>query len=506
MGTLFPDEFVYRGFLAPCRFEGEIFELEVEGDIPAQLDGAFYRVGPDPAFPAKSGKDIAFNGDGLVTMFTFRDGHVDFKSRYALTDKLKFERAARRALFGAYRNPFDDHPSVAGQIRGTANTGIQLHGGRLLAFKEDSPPLEMNPLTLDTVGYCTFGGKLRSKTFTAHPKVDPRTGEMLAIGYAAKGEATRDLAYYVISPEGDIKHEVWLEAPYSGMIHEFVIGQDYVAFPLTAVTSDIERLKRGDVHFRFDPSKDSHVGVLPRYGRASEIRWFRGPNRFAQHFANGFQDGRRMHLDAPVAFGNAFPFFPDVNGAPFDEQKSLCRLTRWTVDLDSSDDHILETRLSPATGEFPIVDGRFIGRAYRTHFMLVQRPGAAFAEGQKMIFRTIAKIDLQTGETQYFTGPDNVVFQEPIFIPRSATASEADGYLAFLITQTDGQQLSQLWLVDTLRFSEAPIAKVRLPLRLRPGLHGAWYDRAFIDQQRAIAQWRAQLNTKQTGSRPEARS
>jgi hypothetical protein len=41
---------------------------------------------------------------------------------------------------------------------------------------------------------------------------------------------------------------------------------------------------------------------------------------------------------------------------------------------------------------------------------------------------------------------------------------------------------------------------------LRPGLHGAWYDRAFIDQQRAIAQWRAQLNTKQTGSRPEARS
>ncbi len=487
MGTLFPNEFVYSGFMKPCRFEGEIFELEVEGEVPTDLDGTFYRVGPDPAFPAKSGKDIAFNGDGMVTAFTFRDGHVDFKSRYAMTDKLKLERAARRALFGAYRNPFDDDPSVAGEIRGTANTGIQLHGGRLLAMKEDSPPLEMDPLTLETVGYCTFGGKLTSRTFTAHPKVDPLTGEMFAIGYAAKGEATRDLAYYVINPAGEIVHEVWLEAPYSGMIHEFVIGEHYVAFPLTAVTSDIERLRTMDVHFRFDPSKDSFVGVLPRYGRAEEIRWFRGPNRFAQHFANGFQDGRRMHLDAPVAHGNAFPFFPDIAGAPFDEEKSLCRLTRWSVDLDANDPAIVETQLSPATGEFPIVDGRWQGRDYRWHFMMVQKPGAAFAQGKKMVFRTIAMIDVKTGATRYHTGPDEVIFQEPIFIPRGADADEGDGYLAFVITHVEGQQLSELWLVDTAAFESPPVARIKLPIRLRPGLHGEWYDRGFIEDQVRIS-------------------
>ncbi|RZF63870.1 carotenoid oxygenase family protein [Sphingomonas populi] len=494
MATLFPNEFVYSGFMKPSRFEGDIFELEVEGEVPAHLDGTFYRVGPDPAFPAKSGKDIAFNGDGMVTTFTFRDGHVDFKSKYALTDKLKLERAARRSLFGAYRNPFDDDPSVQGQIRGTANTGIQLHGGRLLAMKEDSPPLEMDPITLDTVGYTNFGGKLTSKTFTAHPKVDPKTGEMFAIGYAAKGEATRDLAYYVISPDGEIIHEAWLEAPYSGMIHEFVIGEDYVAFPLTAVTSDIERLKKMDVHFRFDPSKDSYVGVLPRYGRGDEVRWFSGPNRFAQHFANGFQEGRRMHLDAPVAHGNAFPFFPDINGAPFDEEKSLCRLTRWTVDLDDNECKIVETVLSPATGEFPIVDDRWQGRPYRTHFMMVQTPGQAFAQGKKMIFRTIAKIDVTNGETIYHTGPDEVIFQEPIFIPRSPEGPEADGYLAFLITHMTGQQLSELWLVDTADFAAPPIAKVKLPIRLRPGLHGEWYERSFIEQQVRIGRARAGAN------------
>ena len=483
MGTLFPEEFVYTGFMKPCRFEGEIFELEVEGEVPANLDGTFYRVGPDPAFPAKSGKDIAFNGDGMVTTFTFRDGHVDFKSKYAMTDKLKLERAARRALFGAYRNPFDDDPSVAGNIRGTANTGIQLHGGRLLAMKEDSPPLEMHPITLETVGYTDFDGKLTSRTFTAHPKVCPRTGEMFAMGYAAKGEATRDLAYYVISPEGEIIHEAWMEAPYSGMIHEFMIGEDYVAFPLTAVTSDIERLKKMDIHFRFDPSKESYIGVLPRFGKGAEVRWFRGPNRFAQHFANGFNQGTKVYIDAPVGKGNAFPFFPDINGAPFDEEKSLCRLTRWTVDMASDSDEFVETEIAPATGEFPIIDERYQGQDYRWHFMMVQKPGTAFAQGKKMIFRTIAKIDVRSGEAIYHTGPDEVIFQEPIFIPRNEDAPEADGYLAFIITHLEGTQLSELWLVDTADFEADPIAKIKLPLRLRPGLHGDWYNRSFIEQQ-----------------------
>jgi len=35
-----------------------------------------------------------------------------------------------------------------------------------------------------------FNGKLPSPTFTAHPKVDGRTGTMYAYGYEAKGDAS----------------------------------------------------------------------------------------------------------------------------------------------------------------------------------------------------------------------------------------------------------------------------------------------------------------------------
>lgn len=36
------------GFEAPCRFEGECFDLVVHGEIPKSINGTFYRVGPDP--------------------------------------------------------------------------------------------------------------------------------------------------------------------------------------------------------------------------------------------------------------------------------------------------------------------------------------------------------------------------------------------------------------------------------------------------------------------------
>ncbi|HEX7693604.1 MAG TPA: carotenoid oxygenase family protein, partial [Sphingomonas sp.] len=110
--THFPDTPSFTGFNTPSRIEGDIVDLDVKGAIPAELDGAFYRVQPDPQFAPRLGDDIAFNGDGMITMFRFHDGRVDFKQRWARTDKWKLEREAGRALFGAYRNPLTDDESV----------------------------------------------------------------------------------------------------------------------------------------------------------------------------------------------------------------------------------------------------------------------------------------------------------------------------------------------------------------------------------------------------------
>jgi carotenoid cleavage dioxygenase-like enzyme len=66
---------------------------------------------------------------------------------------------------------------------------------RLPARIEDSPPVLE---TLDD--YHTFGGKLRSRTFTAHPKFDAATGEMIAFGYEAAEFASDDV-FFAVEPE-----------------------------------------------------------------------------------------------------------------------------------------------------------------------------------------------------------------------------------------------------------------------------------------------------------------
>lgn len=48
----FGQEPQFSGFMAPVRFEGEITNLEVLGTIPEAIDGTFYRVMPEPHFPA----------------------------------------------------------------------------------------------------------------------------------------------------------------------------------------------------------------------------------------------------------------------------------------------------------------------------------------------------------------------------------------------------------------------------------------------------------------------
>ena len=146
----FPDTLSFTGFNTPSRIEADIKNLQHTGTIPPELDGAFFRVQPDPMFPPLLGDDIAFNGDGMISRFHFHDGQCDFKQRWAKTDKWKAETAAGEALFGAYRNPINRRPAVKGKIFFTANTNAMVHAGKLWALKEDSPALAMDPITLET--------------------------------------------------------------------------------------------------------------------------------------------------------------------------------------------------------------------------------------------------------------------------------------------------------------------------------------------------------------------
>ena len=104
---------MFRGPFAPVRAEIDLVDCEVEGKLPADLDGTFYRVGPDFQYPPRL-PNIPFDGEGHVGMFRFANGHVDYRSRFVRTQRYKAQAEAREALFGTYRNPYTDDPRVKG--------------------------------------------------------------------------------------------------------------------------------------------------------------------------------------------------------------------------------------------------------------------------------------------------------------------------------------------------------------------------------------------------------
>ncbi|WP_404712548.1 carotenoid oxygenase family protein [Sphingomonas sp. MMS24-J13] len=479
----FPATPSFSGTLRPSRIECDILDLEVEGDVPKQLDGTFHRVHPDPQFAPKYEDDQFFNGDGMVSLFRFRGGKVDFRQRYARTDKWKLERAAGHALFGAYRNPLTDDDSVKGQIRGTANTNVMVHAGKLYAMKEDSPCLLMDPLTLETEGYTDFGGKLKSQTFCAHPKIDPVTGNLCAFAYGTKGLMTKDMAYIEIGLDGALVREIAFENPYYCMMHDFGVTGDYAVFTVMPQISNWERLEKRLPFFGFDTSLPCYMGVLRRDGDASDLRWFKTDNCFVGHVMNAFNDGTRVHIDLPISANNSFPFFPDVDGKPFDPVASRGYLTRWTVDMSSNSDAFTSIeRLCESPDEFPRIDERYATQAYRHGWMLIldpdrpyEGPGGAFYA----LTNTLGHIDLATRrETRWWAGPQCAI-QEPCFIPRGPDAPEGDGYVIALV-DNHVTNYSDLAVFDAQRVDEGPISRIRLPMRMRQGLHGNWANAARL--------------------------
>ena len=89
-----------NGNYAPWREEGDAFDLKIEGELPRELNGALYRVGPNPHFKPRGGYHW-FDGDGMVHAFILRDGRAAYRNRYVRTDGLKAEMKAGRALFGS---------------------------------------------------------------------------------------------------------------------------------------------------------------------------------------------------------------------------------------------------------------------------------------------------------------------------------------------------------------------------------------------------------------------
>src|SRR5690606_3709181 len=145
-------------------------------------------------------------------------------------------------------------------------------------------PVAMDPLTLETLDdYYLFNGGYNAPAHTAHPKLDPVTGEMIGFAYEAKGLNTRDLYVYSCNPQGEITWEAWVEAPFACMLHDFAVTQNHIGFLVIPMQVDVPLMQRGGVHFSYDSNLPSYLGVMRRGGDGSDMQWLQGPERMSTH-------------------------------------------------------------------------------------------------------------------------------------------------------------------------------------------------------------------------------
>jgi carotenoid cleavage dioxygenase-like enzyme len=459
-----------NGNFAPVRSERDFTELPILGTLPEALVGTLYRVGPNPQFDPRDDFYHWFAGDGMVHAFSFDSGKVAYKNRWMRTPKWQLENQAGKALFGTFGNPATSDPAVVGQSTGTANTNIVSHAGRLFALEESHQPFEFEPLTLESKGYRSFGGTISSR-FTAHPKPDPETGELHFFAYSAGGPGTTEMHYGTLDKECRVAKLEAFHAPYASMVHDFVATTGHVLFPITPLTSSVERAMQGKPLFAWETDRVVHIGVLPKGGDISAMRWLDMDARHVFHFMNAWEADGKIAVYAMEA--EMAPGMPYADGRPGEPGKSAARLSRWTIDPNSLPGKVERAVVDDVPAEFPRIDERYVGRYNRYGWYVCHADGKPRNDAENTLYGTLTCHDFTTGRKQRYSLPEGDVLSEPVFAPRHQTAGEGDGWIV-MTAWRQAEQRSDLLVFNATDITTGPIAVVQLPCRVPFGFHGAW--------------------------------
>ena len=449
-----------QGNFAPWRMEGVAEDLEVTGRIPRELNGTYYRNGPNPAFEPP-GRYHWFDGDGMIHAITLADGRAHYRNRWVRSAGLKEERAAGRGLFSGL---LDIDPGEAPRFKNTANTNIVWHAGRLLALMEAALPTRMEPRTVDTLGEFDFDARLIGP-MTAHPKIDPETGEMLFFGYSPFPPW---LQYHVADREGRLVRSEVIDVAWPSMMHDFAITKDHVIFILCPLVFSFENLAARRGAFSWEPERGTRLGVMPRSGGNADVKWFETDACYVFHPMNAFGEDGAIVLDV-ARYGRLDFMSPQAAANPSYGDENAARMHRWRIDLRAGG--VRSTPLDDIITEFPRVDERRVGRPHRFGYTVAREP--ELSEGAQPVWTAIKKYDLERGTavTRRFGAGNGA--GEPLFVPRHDGAAEDDGWVLVLVYD-HARNASDFHILHARDVAGEPVATVHLPHRVPYGFHGNW--------------------------------
>ena len=430
-----------RGNWAPVQTEVTAENLTVEGSIPSQLEGVYIRTGPNP----KSGfSPHWFMGDGMVHGIRLSKGKAEwYRNRFVQTPNIT-------------KTANSSTPDLEDLSNGSANTHVVTHAGTILCLEEGHWPWKIDK-ELNTVGFENYGGSLAT-SMTAHPKVCPETGELLAFSYFSFEPPY--LTYLRISPDGQLLQSEGIDIPNMVMMHDFNVTRNHVVFMDLPLVLDLSLLESG-VPFGFDPSAGARLGVMPREGSNADIRWFDIDPCYVFHPVNAFEEGEKIVLYVSRQ--------PEAFGSSSDDYAEVGRLWRWTIDLASGT--VTEEQIDDRPGDFGRVADSVVGLDANYGYLMAM---AGEGNSEEPVYGSaLWKYDLQTGKCWEHHLGEGVRGGEPVFAADPESNGEDEGWIITIVhSETTGS--SKMIIVDAQDFESEPIATIHLPQRVPYGAHGSW--------------------------------
>ena len=451
-----------HGLFAPTTQEVDSTDLRVDGEIPKDLFGAYFRNGPN-SHHRPNNRYHWFDGDGMVHGIWFEDGAARYRNRTIQTRGLQMENEVGQSIWPGVLGPFD-FSLPYGPLKDTANTDILYYGGRLLAlWYESGQPYALNLQTLETEGVERFGDKL-DMPISAHSKVDNATGDFIFFSY---GDRPPYMRYGVVSPGGDL-HLTEIEIPGPRRPHDIGVTPNYsILHDFPVFVSEEFFRKTGKRVPLFHRDVPTRYGILPRFGTNEEIRWFECEPCYMLHTVNCWEEGDWVVM---VGCRTKDPSLkPDpADGklaAMLDFLKLQANLYEWRFNMKTGE--VRERDVDEHNTEFPMINHDWLGRtnryAYHQHIPL-EIPAT---------FHSIVKYDLAAGTQVSWDYGEGVFGSESPFCSVANPSAEDDGYLVSFVTDTsDWSSSCQIFHAQALQ--DGPIATVHLPHRIPAGFHATW--------------------------------
>jgi len=434
------DTWWLNNHFAPVDGEFESTDLVVRGTIPEALNGTWVRNGPNPP----NGESIHwFDGDGMVHGLRLRGGEADWYGRKYLQTPFTAPDADPAAL------------AVPGREITRSNVSFVQHGGRLLSLGEVGFPYEVDPADLSTVGPYDFDGALQT-AMTAHPKIDPATGEMYFFGYDFREPY---LTYHVADASGLLTRSVPIGLANAPMMHDFAITTESVIFMDLGIRFD---LAAGiSFPFLFDRDFPCRIGVMPRDSTTDAVRWFDVDSSFVFHTVNAHQSGQIVTLDAIR--------YPELWTESPTEEFSPAVPYRYEIDLKSGS--VTEGPLDDRWVEFPMIDrDRMTGRQHSISWTADIGPTTEAPRASTIVQH---RADGSSDSAASYMLPDNDVAGEPMFVADPDGSAEGDGWIFLAVYRSESHR-SDVVILDARDVAGGPVASIELPVRVPEGFHAAW--------------------------------